>query len=78
MTTLTIPSQITKGEELVIISRKEYEKFLKFPYLAGRQVKRKKLDPGLEEALEDVKAGRLFGPFETVAEFKKEMKRRRV
>lgn len=27
MTTLTIPKQLTKGEELVVIPRAEYEKF---------------------------------------------------
>jgi hypothetical protein len=30
MTTITIPKQITKGEELVIIPRKEYEEFLRY------------------------------------------------
>ncbi|MCR4328050.1 MAG: hypothetical protein NUV53_00855 [Patescibacteria group bacterium] len=28
MATVTIPKQITKGEELVVLTRKEYEKFL--------------------------------------------------
>ena len=28
MVTITIPKKITKGEELIIIPRKEYEKFL--------------------------------------------------
>ena len=29
MTTITIPKKITKGEELIVISRREYEEFLK-------------------------------------------------
>jgi len=29
MATITIPKKITKGEELVVISRKEYEEFLR-------------------------------------------------
>ena len=29
MTTITIPQKITKGEELVAIPRKEYERFLR-------------------------------------------------
>ena len=28
MTTITIPKKITKGEELIIIPRKEYEEYL--------------------------------------------------
>lgn len=28
MTTITIPRKMTKGEELVVIPRREYEKFL--------------------------------------------------
>jgi len=28
MVTITIPKQMTKGEELVVLTRKEYEKFL--------------------------------------------------
>lgn len=61
MNTLTIPRKITKGEELVIIPRKEYEKLFAFP-------KSKKLDPGLQEALEDVRAGRMIGPFSNLKE----------
>ena len=30
MVTITIPRKVTKGEELVVISRKEYERFLRF------------------------------------------------
>ncbi|PIZ44864.1 hypothetical protein COY31_01680 [Candidatus Wolfebacteria bacterium CG_4_10_14_0_2_um_filter_39_18] len=29
MATITIPKKLTKGEELIIISRKEYEDYLK-------------------------------------------------
>jgi hypothetical protein len=30
MATITIPKKITKGEELVVIPRKDYEEFLRF------------------------------------------------
>lgn len=69
MVTVTIPKKITKGDELVIIPRKEFEKLL-------RPVKKKKLDPDLAKALADVKAGRLIGPFKNVEEFKKAIERR--
>ncbi|MBU2545238.1 hypothetical protein KKC65_02190 [Patescibacteria group bacterium] len=56
MSTVTIPKKITKGEELIILPRREYEKLLKFP-------EEKKVDPELEKALEDVRQGRVIGPF---------------
>jgi len=56
MSTVTIPKKITKGEELIILPRREYEKLLKFP-------EEKKADPELEKALEDVRQGRVIGPF---------------
>lgn len=56
MNAITIPKEITGGEELVIIPRKLYEEFL-------REQKKKSLNKELEEALEDVKQGRMIGPF---------------
>jgi hypothetical protein len=69
MVTITIPKKVTRGEELIVVPRKEYEKLLKITK-KGKKVKTQ-LDRDLENALEDVKAGRLFGPFKTVKEFKK-------
>lgn len=69
MVTITIPKKLTKGEELVVIPRKEYEEVLRI--LKKEKRTRTQLDRDLEKALEDVKAGRLFGPFKTVKEFKK-------
>jgi len=68
MNTITIPKKITKGEELLIIPRREYEALLTCPKI-------KKLDRGLEKALKDVRMARVFGPFKTVSEFKKAIKR---
>ncbi|MDO8504006.1 MAG: hypothetical protein Q7S60_04975 [bacterium] len=34
MATITIPKKITKGEELVVIPRKEYEKFYQWKEVA--------------------------------------------
>ena len=70
MSTITIPRKVTKGEELVIIPRREYERLLKFP-------KRKKLDSGLREALEDVRKGRVIGPFSALKEGLAALKRAR-
>jgi len=57
MSTITIPKKITKGEELIILPRKEYEELLKFPS------EKKEVDRELNKALEDVKQGRVVGPF---------------
>lgn len=58
MAIITIPKQITKGEELVVIPRKIYERLLF----------KVELDRDLKKALEDVKKGRLIGPFSTAKE----------
>lgn len=68
MVAVTIPKQITKGEELVVIPKKLYEQFvrvLKRNSLTGVNAK---LNTGLKEALEDVDAGRTIGPFSSLSE----------
>lgn len=68
MTMMTIPKELTKGEELVIIPRKLYEQFLRILKAPASSYSRVKLDKGLREALEDVKRGRLIGPFSSLKE----------
>lgn len=60
MTTITIPSRVTKGEELVVIPRKEYEKLTN-------------LDKDLEQALKEVVERKAIGPFRSVKELKKSL-----
>jgi len=60
MKTITIPQKITKGEELIIISRKEYEGLLSF--IKGRI----ELDRGIEKAVREVKTNKTIGPFEDI------------
>lgn len=67
MATIIIPKKITKGEELVVIPRKIYEKLL-FKI---------ELDRDLKKALEDVKKGRVIGPFATAKEAINALKRAR-
>lgn len=63
---VVLPRKITKGEELVVVPRKEYEGLLRF-YNVQQAAKKKaakkkqdgKLTKGLREALADVKAGRI-------------------
>jgi len=61
MTTITIPKKITNGKELIIVPKKDWERLFK---IAKMRVSQLELERGLKEALEDVKAGRLLGPFE--------------
>ncbi len=57
-----------KGEKFVILKKAFYEELLRFSKI-------KKLDQGLKKALEDVKTGRILGPFESVNEFKRAIRK---
>lgn len=67
MTTITIPKKVTKGEDLIVIPRKAYEKLL-FKI---------ELDRDLEKALEEVRKGKIVGPFSTAKEAIAALKRTR-
>lgn len=69
MSVATIKKSITKGEELVIISRKEYEE------LVFSRKEKNGLDKGLLEALREVKQGKLIGPFTSVKELRKSLEK---
>ena len=89
MNTVTIPKTLTRGEELVVIPRREYEEFLrsKKPQNEKIVVKRSKsfrvpkkyekfydeLDKELTETLQEVEEGKVSGPFNSVQEFKKSL-----
>lgn len=69
MTAIAIPKELTKGEELVVMPKKLYEKFLSLiENRSGISSQHVKLDKRLLEALDDVKAGRILGPFTTLEE----------
>lgn len=65
MNILAIPKEITKGEELVVIPRKMYERLLSV--LKKKSQPSTSLNKGLQEALEDVEVGRLLGPFTSLS-----------
>jgi hypothetical protein len=69
MNVITIPKTITKGQDLVIISRKKLEFFIG---LAARQAVLNDLDAGLDkeldQAIREYRSGKFFGPFKTVKE----------
>jgi len=69
MTTITIPKKLTKGEELVVIPRKQYEKFL------GILESYSRLDRDLDEAIRQTRKGETIGPFNSVKELKKSLEK---
>lgn len=68
MTPITIPKDLSKNGDLVIIPSKEYELLLRTAKRQHLKKFQQELDKGLGEALEDVKAGRVNGPFHSVDE----------
>jgi len=71
MVTITIPKKFTNGKELVVVPKKEWEQLQK---IAKMKVSEMELERGLKKALEDVKAGRLLGSFDSVEGFKKSIR----
>lgn len=86
MTTITIPKELMKEKELVLIPRREYEKLLERRAIK-RDIKVKRspsfsvpkkherfyeeLDKGLTKSLRECEEGKCYGPFETVEEGRK-------
>ena len=70
---IVLPKKITKGEELVVVSRKEYEGLLRF-YNAQKATKKKaakkepKLSKGLLQALKEVEEGKISKAYTDVNE----------
>jgi len=84
MNTITAPRTIKKGEEFVIIPRKEYENFLRaektnekgvavkhsFKVPKGHKKFYDELDKELTVALREVAEGNVIGPFNSVEELR--------
>lgn len=60
MATITIPKNLIKNDDLVIISRKKYEEFL---YISKKRTYTE-LDWGLDKAIVEVRRGKIIGPFD--------------
>src|SRR3989338_11130366 len=58
MNTITIPKKITKGDELVVISKKEYEQ-----YLRAKKAGKPTLNDAIDEGLRDLREGRVSPVF---------------
>lgn len=67
MKTLTIPKSLADQGELVVLPRRDYDQLVADS--VKETVKRDpEIDRALALALDDVKKGRVYGPFSTAAE----------
>ena len=64
-TLVTIPRNIAKMGELVILPRKEFEQILRLARKKYPQLDRD-LDRNLDKAIEEVRQGKAIGPFNSV------------
>lgn len=65
MKAISIPKEFTKGEELVILPRKVYERVLRL--VETSKASKSIVDKGLKQALSEVKAGKTIGPFSSLS-----------
>jgi hypothetical protein len=72
MATITIPKKVTKGKELVVVPKEEWKKVLQ---LAKKKIYQLELEKGLEEALEEVKKGKVIGPFDKIEDLMKSLEK---
>ena len=70
---ITIPRSITQKGELVVIPRKEYERFLRFKVNGGAQ-RSKKSDPHIRKSLQELRQGRAIGPFKNAQDLLKSLR----
>ncbi|MBI4225552.1 hypothetical protein HY612_00390 [Candidatus Roizmanbacteria bacterium] len=69
---ITIPKEITKGEELVIIPRKVYEEFKRILKIV--KIPSKSLELRLDKAVKEVKQGKIVGPFTSTKDLMKSLR----
>ena len=60
MTTITIPKTITRGKELVVVPKKDWENLLK---ITKQKIGQIELANNIKQALIEVKKGKIIGPF---------------
>ncbi len=73
MVTITIPKKVTNGKELIVVPKEDWERLLK---IVKRKIYQMELEKGLKEALEEVKAGKVIGPFSRAEDLIKALEKR--
>ena len=69
MPVTTIKKSITKGEELVVLPRKEYDN------LVSSKTEKSNLDKELLKALKEVRLGKIIGPFNSVKKLQESLEK---
>lgn len=72
MAIITIPKKFTNGKELVVIPKKDWKRLQK---IAEMKISEIELEKGLKKALEDVRTGRIFGPYKNVEKLMKDLEK---
>lgn len=73
MATITIPQKLIKNDDLIIIPRKEYEKLFRI----SKKKTYTQLDRNLDEAILEVKQGKIIGPFTNAKDLVKSLRARK-
>ena len=76
MNTITVPDNLTQEKDLVLIPRRDYDRLLSGSTGTFKKPKRlSELDKRLTKALEEVKRGEIYGPFNNVAELRRSLRK---
>lgn len=73
MVTVTIPKKVTNGKELIVVPKEDWERLLK---IVKRKTYQMELEKGIKESLEEVKAGKVIGPFSKAEDLIKALEKR--
>ena len=69
-----IPRKISKQGELVILPRKQYDSLVRAAHLQAKPAQIKMLNVELREALQEVKQGKVVGPFENASDLMRSLR----
>lgn len=72
MNTLTIPKNLIKNDDLIVLPRKFYELLL---HSASKNFSSSVMDKDLTESILEYRAGKTVGPFRTVAALRKSLEK---
>jgi len=72
MTTLTVPKNFIKNDDLILLPRKVYESLLRS---AERHMSSSKIDKDLAESILEYRAGKTAGPFKTISALRKSLEK---
>ncbi|MBU2579178.1 hypothetical protein KKA09_03615 [Patescibacteria group bacterium] len=76
MTTITISENLIKEKDLILIPRKKYEELL---HIADKKKQTcAQFDKDLDEAITEYRAGKYFGPFNTIKDGMKFLKMQKI